>query len=160
MADWGFNSVRLPVDGPWLFEDEGRGSLSKKRFALLKKILKWSGEAGLLTILDLHQVPWHSFAKPELDNLWKNEEDLNSFCQGWVELAQALKRVEAPIWFDVLNEPTARNSDDWNHVASRIYRVLRMEDPKRVIMIESALFGVCPAAEGPSGSGSRPESGL
>jgi endoglucanase len=141
MADWGFNSVRLPVDGPWLFEDEGRGPLSKKRLAFLKKILKWSHEAGLLPILDLHQIPSHSFAKPELENLWKNEEDLNSFCQSWAELAHALKRLEGPVWFDVLNEPTARNSDDLNHVASRIYRVLRMEDPKRTVMIESAFWG-------------------
>lgn len=141
IAGWGFNSVRLPVDAPWLFEDEGRGPLSKKRLTFLKKILKWAEESGLLTILDLHQGPWHSFGKPELENLWKSEEDLDSFCRSWMELARALKRTSAPIWFDVLNEPTARNADDWNHVASRIYRALRIEDPKRVIMIESAYFG-------------------
>lgn len=141
IAQWGFNSVRLPVDGQWLFQEEGRGPLSKGRLAFLKKILGWAKEAGLLTILDLHQVPWHSFAKPELENLWKNEEDLSSFCQAWVELAHALKRVGAPLWFDVLNEPTAQNSQDWNHVASRLFRALHMEDPKRTILIESTLWG-------------------
>jgi endoglucanase len=141
IAGWGFNSVRLPVDAPWLFEKEGWGPLSKDRLALLKKILGWARDAGLLTILDLHQGPWHSFGKPELENLWKSEEDLGAFCQSWVELAHALKRTEAPLWYDVLNEPTARNPEDWNHVASRLYRALRMEDPKRVIVIESALFG-------------------
>jgi aryl-phospho-beta-D-glucosidase BglC (GH1 family) len=141
IASWGFNSIRLPVDGQWLFEKEGHGALSKKNLAFLKKVLGWAAEAGLLTILDLHQVPWHSFGKPELENLWKNEEDLNSFCRVWAELAHGLKRVKAPVWFDVLNEPTARQSEDWNHVASRIYRILRMEDPKRVLMIESAFWG-------------------
>ena len=141
IAGWGFNSVRLPVDAPWLFEKEGRGPLSKDRTAFLKKVLKWAQEAGLVTILDLHQGPWHSFSKPELENLWKSEEDLGAFCQSWLELAHALKRTEAPLWFDVLNEPTAADSEDWNHVASRIYRALRMEDPKRVIMIESTCWG-------------------
>lgn len=141
IAGWGFNSVRLPVDGAWLFEDEGRSHLNKKRLAFLKKVLGWAGDAGLLTILDLHQTPWHSFGKPELENLWKSEEDLTSFCGAWAELAHALKRVKAPLWFDLLNEPTARNPEDWNHVASRLYRVLRMEDPKRVLVIESTFWG-------------------
>ena len=141
IAGWGFNSIRLPVDGQWLFEKEGKGPLSKKRLAFLKKALGWAAEAGLLTILDLHQTPWHSFGKPELENLWKSEEDLNAFCGAWAELAHALKRTKAPLWFDVLNEPTARNPDDWNHVASMIFRVLRMEDPKRVLVIESTFWG-------------------
>ncbi len=141
IAGWGFNSVRLPVDGPWLFQKDGYGPLSKERLAFLKKVLGWASEAGLTTILDLHQVPWHSFGKPELENLWKSGEDLTSFCQAWAELAHALKRTQAPVWFDILNEPTARDSDDWNHVASMVYRVLRMEDPKRVLMIESTLWG-------------------
>jgi endoglucanase len=141
VADWGFNSVRLPVDGEWLFEDGGRGGLSPRRLAFLKKVLGWAGEAGLLTVLDLHQMPWHSFARPELENLWRNEEDLGSFCRAWAELAHALKRVRAPLWFDLLNEPTAKDSQDWNHAASRLYRVLRMEDPKRTLLIESTFWG-------------------
>jgi endoglucanase len=141
IAGWGFNSVRLPVDAPWLFQDEGRGPISKKRLAILKKYLGWAQAFGLLTILDLHQVPWHSFAKPEIEDLWKNEGDLDSFCSMWSELAHALKRQKGAIWFDVLNEPTAKDFNDWNHVASRVYRVLRMEDPKRKIMIESTFWG-------------------
>lgn len=141
IAQWGFNSIRLPIDGQWLFENEGRGKLSTKRLAFLKEVLNWSKEAGLLTILDLHQIPWHSFAKPELENLWKNDEDLDSFCGIWAELTNALKGVEAPLWFDLLNEPTANNSADWNKVASRVYKAIREEDPQRTVMIESTLWG-------------------
>jgi endoglucanase len=141
IAQWGFNSVRLPVDAQWIFDNEGRGPLLKDRLAFLKKVLRWAADAGLLTILDLHQTPWHTFAKPQLENLWKSEEDLNAFCQCWAELAHALKRVAAPLWFDVLNEPTASQAEDWNHVASKIYRVLRMEDSKRTLVIESTRWG-------------------
>ncbi|HUO58641.1 MAG TPA: cellulase family glycosylhydrolase [bacterium] len=141
IAGWGFNSVRLPVDGPWLFEKEGKGKISTRKLAFLKGTIKWANDAGLLTILDMHQTPWHSFAKPELDNLWKNEKDLDRFCESWMELAHALKRNEAPLWFDILNEPTAQDSEDWNHVASRAFRALRLEDPKRVLVIEPTFWG-------------------
>ena len=130
IAKWGFNSIRLPIDGQWLFEREGRGSLSPKRLAFLREILGWAKDAGLLTILDLHQVPWHSFGKPELENLWKSGEDLNSFCRCWSELTHALKGAEAPLWFDILNEPTAKDSADWNKVAARVVQAIRAEDPK------------------------------
>ena len=141
MAQWGFNSVRLPVDGEWLFEDEGRGRLSPKRLAFLREVLNWAKSAGLLTILDLHQVPWHSFGKPELDNLWKNGEDLTSFCRCWAELTHAFKGWEGPLWFDILNEPTALNPADWNRVALRVVETIRSEDPSRIAMVESTLWG-------------------
>jgi endoglucanase len=137
IARWGFNSIRLPVDAQWLFEDQGRGSLAKDRLKILKKVLDWSADAGLLTILDMHQVPWHSFAKPELENLWKNDEDLNSFCRLWAELASELKGTEGPLWFDTLNEPTAKDPGDWNKVAQRVYEAIRSVDPQRVILLES-----------------------
>lgn len=141
IAGWGFNSIRLPVDGPWLFERAGHGRLDPQRFEFLKKVMGWAGKAGLLTILDLHQVPWHSFCKPELENLWKNDEDLSSFCRGWAELTRALKDFEYPLWFDILNEPSTRNSDDWTRVAGRVYRTILQEDPQRVVMVESAYWG-------------------
>ncbi len=141
IAQWGFNSIRLPVDGEWLFENEGRGRIYPRRLAFLQEVFRWAGAAGLLTILDLHQVPWHSFGKPELDNLWKNEEDLNSFCRSWSELTQALKDTEEPLWFDTLNEPTAKNSTDWNKAAPRVVEAIRSEDRNRMIVVESALWG-------------------
>ena len=141
IASWGFNSIRLPVDGQWLFDKKGTGDLSPKSFAFLKKIIGWASEAKLLTILDLHQVPWHSFARPELENLWKNGEDLDSFCRCWVELTRAFRKEKAPLWFDVLNEPTAVNSADWNRVAKKVVEAIRKENPQRKIMVESTFWG-------------------
>ena len=141
VAQWGFNSVRLPVDAPWLFENEGRGPLSAGRLQALKRILRWSADAGLLTVLDLHQVPWHSFAKPELENLWKSDGDLESFCGLWIELTRALRDFDGPLWFDLLNEPTAQSPLDWNKPAKRAYEAVHGEDPKRVIVLESTRWG-------------------
>lgn len=141
VARWGFNSVRLPVDAQWLFENEGRGPLSIGKIKTLKQFLRWSADAGLLTVLDLHQVPWHSFAKPELENLWKNDRDLESFCGLWIELTHALKDFQGPLWFDLLNEPTAQSPLDWNKPAQRAYEAVRSADPKRTIVLESTRWG-------------------
>ncbi|HVM31581.1 MAG TPA: cellulase family glycosylhydrolase [bacterium] len=141
VAGWGFNSVRLPVDAAWLFEDQGRGAISPKRLAWLKRILGWSADAGLLTILDLHQVPWHSFGKPELENLWKSDGDLDLFCGALARIAGELKSVPGPLWFDLLNEPTALNPVDWRKPAKRAYEAVRAEDPNRVIVLESTRWG-------------------
>jgi endoglucanase len=140
IAEWGFNSVRLPVDGRWLFENEGKGPLSKKNYEFLEKVLGWAADANLLTVLDLHQVVWHSFAKRELDNLWKSDEDLNSFCDVWAQLAGLLRGFKAPLWFDILNEPTTSDAADWNKVAQRVYTAIRKQDENRVVMVESAYW--------------------
>ncbi|MGH7739041.1 MAG: glycoside hydrolase family 5 protein, partial [bacterium] len=157
VASWGFNSVRLPVDGAWLFENEGQGPLSKVRLEQLKKILGWSASAGLLTILDLHQVPWHSFGKPELENLWKSDKDLESFCGLWAELTHALRGFEGPLWFDVLNEPTAQSPLDWRKPARRTYETIHREDPNRVIVVESTRWGSIKTIEDLAGAVQGPQ---
>lgn len=141
IARWGFNSVRLPVDAPWLFQEGGTGPRLEARWNLLRTYLAWAKSAGLVTILDLHQVPWHSFAKPELENLWRNDEDLKSFCQMWKKLAQDLKGFGDELWFEILNEPTARDPRDWNKVALRTLEAIREADPLRVVVIESTFWG-------------------
>jgi endoglucanase len=129
------------VDAAWLFEKGGLGPIAPKRLDFLKKILGWSAAAGLLTVLDLHQTPWHSFAKPELENLWKNEKDLDSFCAMLAQIARALKNFEGPLWFDLLNEPTAQSPLDWRKPARRAYEAVRAEDPNRIIVLESTRWG-------------------
>jgi len=141
IARWGFNSVRLPLDAPWLYQEGGLGPRQKSRWDLLKTYLGWARDAGLLTILDLHQVPWHSFAKPELENLWRNEKDLNSFCRLWEGLAGDLREFGDGLWLEILNEPTARESKDWNRVALRVLEAIRKADPHRVVVIESTFWG-------------------
>ena len=141
IADWGFNSVRLPMDAPWLFQDGGSGPRIEARWELLRTYLRWAQDAGLLAILDLHQVPWHSFAKPELENLWRKENDLNAFCRLWEALARDLRGYGDGLWLDLLNEPTARDSGDWNKVAARVLEAIRKADSQRVVVVESTFWG-------------------
>jgi endoglucanase len=141
IAQWGFNSVRIPLDAPWLFREGGLGPRIPEKWELLRTYLGWARNAGLLAILDLHQVPWHSFARPELENLWRNEEDLNSFCQKWEEMAYDLRHSGEGLWLEILNEPTARETQDWNKVASRTLAAIRKADHQRVVVIESTFWG-------------------
>jgi aryl-phospho-beta-D-glucosidase BglC (GH1 family) len=107
IASWGFNSVRLPVDAPFLFSEEGRGALRPERWRMLRRALGWAWDAGLHVALDLHQCPWHSFTDPSLKALWEDDQALSMLCARWEELVSALKGCEGPLWLDLLNEPTA-----------------------------------------------------
>lgn len=137
VAAWGFNSVRLPVDAAWLWEDGGSGALRAERFAFLERALEWAWEAGLHVVLDVHQTPWHSFGNPEAATLWKDPRDLESFAAQWEELAGRLARREGPLWYDLLNEPTAIDSADWNRTAARLRAAVRAGDPRRAVVVES-----------------------
>jgi endoglucanase len=141
VADWGFNSIRLPVDCRFLFDKDGLGKLIPTHLAFLKKVLGWSAEAGLMTILDLHETPIHSFMNTELEGLWRDDKALNLFCSQWTELTHALKNTECPLQFDILNEPTACQPADWGKAAKAIIRAVHAEHPDREVVVESTRWG-------------------
>jgi len=141
IAGWGFNSVRLPVDGAYLFSDGGRGTLRPERLAVLKQTLERAWAKRLHVVLDFHQCPWHSFADPSLTGLWTNPKDLSLFAAQWEELAAALKKSEGPLWAELLNEPTACDPEDWNRAAKELARAVHQGDPERVRVVESTQWG-------------------
>ncbi len=141
IASWGFNSVRLPVDAPFLFSEEGRGALRPERWRMLRRALGWAWDAGLHVALDLHQCPWHSFTDPSLKALWEDDQALSMLCARWEELVSALKGCEGPLWLDLLNEPTAADPADWNRVARRLVGAVHGVDPARTVVVESTQWG-------------------
>jgi len=141
IAGWGFNSVRLPVDGAYLFSDEGLGNLRNDRLAVLKKALRWAWAERLHVVLDFHQCPWHSFGDPSLTDLWTDSKDLSAFGAQWEELAALLKGSEGPLWAEIMNEPTATDPQDWNRAAKELVRAAHRGDPDRILVVESTQWG-------------------
>jgi len=144
IASWGFNSVRLPVDGEWLFREEGRGSLDPEAFRFIVKVLGWAKKTGLLVILDVHSVPWHSFARRELTDLRDRPEILRAFCGQWKRLAEKLKGWDAPLWYDVLNEPVFNDPSDWNPIAKALVESIREVESQRTLVLEATKWGSIP----------------
>jgi hypothetical protein len=141
IASWGFDSVRFPVDGEWLFESGGRGSLDERRFATVLRALGWMRDAGLHVMLDVHETPWHSFARSGQHDLWRDPAALAAFSRQIGELTRRLKGWDAPLWLDVLNEPVACDPADWNRVLASVVPAAREADAGRVLVLESARWG-------------------
>ncbi len=141
IAAWGFNSVRLPVDAEWLFQGGGRGHLDARRFDFVLKALGWMKNAGLHVMLDVHETPWHSFARPQQHDLWLDPDSLAAYTRQSVELVSRLKGWNAPLWIDVLNEPVAKDPSDWHKVLEVLVPALREADPARTLVLESAQWG-------------------
>jgi aryl-phospho-beta-D-glucosidase BglC (GH1 family) len=157
IAGWGFNSVRLPVDGAYLFSNGGRGTLRPERFAILKQALGWAWAERLHVVLDFHQCAWHSFADPNLTGLWTSSRDLSLFASQWEELSNALKKCEGPLWAELLNEPTACNPEDWNRAAKELARAVHQTDPERVLVVESTQWGAVDQLEALANAFSDPK---
>lgn len=147
IAGWGFNSVRLPVNAEWLFKDAGRGSPDPKRFEHLQEILGWAAHAGLHAILDMHETPWFTFAKPERAVLWADPGAVKTFCGQWGELARLLKGWGSPLWFDLLNEPVCGDLDELNRVTRSLVDAVRVSDADRVLVLECDQWATLPYLE-------------
>jgi endoglucanase len=141
IASWKFNSVRLPVDASWLWGPDGRGNLDPGRWAFLERVFRWAWDAGLLVLFDLHQCAWHSFAKKDEATLWDDPAALSAFAAQWEELAGRLRGAEGPLWAEVLNEPTAKDPEVWNHVAAELVRASRRGNPSLPLIVESTEWG-------------------
>ena len=57
IADWGFNSIRLPMHFNLLTPQDAPFSYSEEGFATIDSLLQWCEESKIYLILDLHAAP-------------------------------------------------------------------------------------------------------
>ena len=58
IASWGFDHVRIPVDG-WLFLDKEKKILREKPLEYLDRCIGWCADYGLHAVSDLHNIAGH-----------------------------------------------------------------------------------------------------
>jgi endoglucanase len=133
---YGFDHIRLPVDEMLLF-DENR-KIIDERFSFLTNALDNCKKYKLKIILDVHRIRGHSFENKTNPSLFQNPEELEKFQKLWEKISERLKHYSNSfLAYEILNEPVAQNSEDWNRVFLQIYKTLRKLEPKRVIVIGS-----------------------
>jgi endoglucanase len=138
IASAGFDHVRIPVDEVQLWDSNG--NKHKDAFDLLHDAVKWAEENNLRVIVDLHIIRSFYFNKSS-NPLWKNEADQKKLVEMWMQLSDELHQYpDSMVAYEILNEPTAKDPDDWNKVFNRVLKSIRAKEPDRVVIIGSDMW--------------------
>lgn len=141
IADYGFDHVRLPIDEEQMFTPE----LAKEpeAFDLLDAALDWCEQAGLKVIVDLHILRSHHFLDAD-PPLYTDPRQAERLAETWRILAAHLGgQAESRVAFELMNEPVARNHDDWNRVAMIALAAIRESQPTRTVVLGSNRWSHC-----------------
>ena len=94
--------------------------------------------------MDLHIVRSHYFNagnEGKKNSLWEKPEAQTHFLALWQDLVQELKGYStSDVAYEIMNEPTAPNHEDWNKLVEKAYQIIRKVEKERVIVIGSNMW--------------------
>ena len=144
IAEWGFNSIRLPfhyqffspIDSPGIFVDDG--------FRIIDSLLVWCKRNNLYLILDMHCAPGGQNAGNISDSdgaakLWTIASNQQRTIEIWRYIAEYYANEEWIIGYDLLNEPVLPDgytNTDLKNLYVQIKTAIREVDPNHIIFIE------------------------
>ncbi len=145
IASLGFDHVRLPVDEIVLWKEDG--SPDEKAFGLLISALEWCRAAKLRVIVDLHSVRAHHFNAANegmtKNTLWTDPAAQAHFLDLWRQLSSRLVKYPNDfLAYEIMNEPTADDFEDWNKLVARSMEFIRSVEPSRVVVIGGNLWQI------------------
>jgi endoglucanase len=137
IAEFGFDHVRIPVDEEEMWTESGEPIESS--FQYLTNCLDWCQAEGLRAIVDLHILRSHHFNAQNNEGkitLWSDTVAQDNFIALWEELSSRLREYPVSVVaYEIMNEPVADDPEDWNILAARAMKVIRVNEPDRVIVI-------------------------
>lgn len=138
IADMGFDHIRIPVDEEQLWDEQGNKEAAA--FELLHQALEWSAKHDLKAIVDLHILRSHHFNSKDI-KLWTDSTAQEGFLNFWRDLSEELSSYPtSAVAYELMNEPVAKDAEDWNKLVARAVQVIREREPKRFIVIGSNMW--------------------
>ena len=140
IAAQGFDHVRYPVDGRLWRNDDG--SLREDRIAPFADALRWTTEAGLSTVLDMHFLPGGTYDPNTQDERRFTDPAEAAVAADFIRRVALRFQDEGPaLRIELLNEPTAPSSADLNRLYGSLVEAVRTVDASRVLYISSNRSG-------------------
>ncbi|GAB6108657.1 glycoside hydrolase family 5 protein [Fusibacter bizertensis] len=147
IADYGFNSVRLPINARHLYtRDENGLILNDKTIRYIDDLITWCKAFDVYVILDMHGAPGGQTGTNIDDSLDDqpslfidpvHEQELIAL---WGMLASRYKDEQAVAAYDLLNEPLPNWFSQYNHKLMPLYQKItaeiRKNDTKHLIVLE------------------------
>ena len=131
----GFDHIRLPVDEEQLWDSTGKRH--EEAFQLLDNCMNWVHDAGLKIVLDLHIIRSHYFDAKE-NPLWDKREEQDKLIRLWKDLSSAVNKwPNSMLAYEFMNEPVAKENEQWNVLLARVADSIRSWEPQRTMVIGS-----------------------
>ncbi len=144
IASLGFDHVRLPVDEIELWHEDG--TRNEEAFSLMITAIGWSRDNNLRVIVDLHTVRSHHFNainEGGHNTLWTDPAAQEHFIDLWRDLTASLKDYPNDfLAYEIMNEATAEDSEDWNKLVDKSMKFIRSIEPGRVVVIGANMFQI------------------
>lgn len=135
IASYGFDHLRIPVDEEHLLNDSGE--LDKETLAHIHETITHCKKNGMKIILDVHTTRSHTFKSTE-NILWVSKDAQNRLVRIWQLIMDEFEKYsEHLVAYELLNEPTAPNDEQWNHLANQLIKTIRKVNKERVIVLGS-----------------------
>ncbi len=149
IAEWGFNSIRLPFHYNILSPPDSPGVFIEKGFEILDSVLSWCAANQIYLILDMHAAPGGQSDEPISDynpaypSLWESSLNRDRTVGIWRKIAERYKNEPWIGGYDLLNEPKwdlGPNNEPLRDLFIRITDTVRAVDNNHIIFIEGNWF--------------------
>lgn len=147
IANYGFNSVRIPINWRILLEDEPGIHFIEEGFQLIDRCIEWCEKRGLYVFLDLHgaaggQTGTHiDDSINNIPRLFVDEDCYAKTLAIWQELARRYRDRWIVGGYDLLNEPLSGDHRKYIDSLSKFYddcvSAIRKIDDRHIIIIEA-----------------------
>jgi len=160
IAEWGYNSIRLPLHYELFFDAGGNWLENSKGLVLTDNLLEWCKNEKLYLILDLHAAPGGQGNNKDIsdrregESLWTSTAAQEQTILMWEELAKKYKDETWIAGYDLINEPNydfenSGNSSGCNcqvnapllDIYEKMIDAIRAIDKNHLIIIEGNCYG-------------------
>lgn len=138
IASEGFDHLRIPIDEEQMFFEDGEKDT--EAFALLHDALTWCRKYNLRAVVDLHILRSHYF-NADVKPLFTEVKAQEAFYECWRKISSELHTYSNGwVAYELMNEPVADKSEDWNRLLNRCIEVIRELEPDRTLIVGSNLW--------------------
>lgn len=129
----GVNSIRVVLN--WRFFETDFG------YKLINRYLAWCKKYGIYVILDMHIVPNTDDVDRPTSSIWNDTAAQQKLTDLWVDIASYYANNTTVVGYDLFNEPSPADENQWWDLANRLAASIRNVDNHHLLFVEPAAMG-------------------